>query len=202
MSLCTKCGLDMPVELCYERLGCQKCIVHLARLKQRERSKGPMAGYANSKEYYRARTKRTRRICQLQLEVWQDWVKKVPEDYHPLTEEEWQDALKYFDYKCAFCQLNDFEVRGMFLTVGQGGRYCNWNMIPLCMTCTHRSPNNKNPFRFMNRINTSTKSIGTTRRYSKKKLEKVIKYLEPILLVAANIGDLQKVQDTRNESVE
>jgi hypothetical protein len=183
--------------LCYERLGCQNCIVHLARKKNREYNG---TSFKSRVEYNQNYNERIRRIAEVKLEVWQDWISKVPKDYHTLTEEEWQSVLEYFDYKCAFCQMQDFELRGMFLTVNQGGRYCNWNVIPVCSECVRR-PKDKNPFRFMDRTATSNRSIAYKRRYSKKKLSKIIEYLEPILLVAANIGDMQKVQETSNESV-
>lgn len=197
MRLCSKCGLDLPVSVCDTRQECQDCAIQKARIKYRNVSPEKALQRQQFKHDY---NKYSVMRSEVQLEVWQQWIEEVPKDYHALTEEEWQRALQYFDHKCAFCQINKFTRRGMFLTTDQGGRYCEWNVVPVCEVCVSR-PRSKNPFRFMNRVYTGTESVAHQRRYSMKKLEHIVKYLEPLLLVAAKVGDLQKVQDTRNTSV-
>lgn len=198
MLLCTKCGLDMPVELCYDRPGCQNCSIQRSRAKFYQL---PAARQEEIRNHRNAYKRFTIRRTEAQLDVWQHWISKIPKDYHTLTEEEWEKVVEYFDGKCAFCQLNDFTLRGMFLTANQGGRYCNWNVIPVCDVCINR-PKNKNPFRFMSKQYTATMSISSLRRYSVKKLRKIVEYLEPILLEAAHLGYVQKVPETSCEYVE
>lgn len=137
---------------------------------------------------------------EVKLEVWQERIATVPEDYHTLTEDEWNRVVKYFDGKCAFCQDKKFVHRGMFMLVDQGGRYCDWNVLPVCETCIVR-PKDRNPFSFMNIANSGGKSVTQKRKYNKKKLTKIINYLEPLLLSAMGSDNPQQVQDTRNESV-
>lgn len=181
MTVCSKCGLDIPTSECYKRAECQNCVVQKRRANHA--SKAALAGVTRY-------TKRELIKAEAQLEVWQERIAAVPKDYHTLTEDEWNRAVKYFDGKCAFCQDNKYVHRGMFLLVDQGGRYCDWNMVPICATCIVK-PKDKNPFRFMNTAYIGSKSIATKRKYNKKKLEKIIKYLEPILLRAIASGDVQ-----------
>jgi hypothetical protein len=140
--------------------------------------------------------KRELLLAEVQLEVWQERIAAVPNDYHTLTEAEWDRAVKYFDGKCAFCQDKKFVHRGMFLLVDQGGKYCEWNMVPICETCIVK-PKDKNPFRFMNTAYVGSKAITAKRKYNKKKLAKIINYLEPLLLKAMASSDSQQVLDNQ-----
>lgn len=192
MKLCSKCGLDIPVPLCYDRPLCQNCVVQIARSNTKA-----IARKKRAAAYKKVYEKRMLRLCQVKFEVWQEWIARVPDDYHTLTEDEWKSVVAYFDNKCAFCQLNDYTVRGMFLTFDQGGRYCDWNVVPLCDVCTVR-PKNKNPFRFMDKIATGSSAVQHKRQYSKLKLDKIVKYLEPKLLAAARIDYSIHVIDASN----
>lgn len=40
----------------------------------------------------------------------------------------------YFD-GCARCHSKDIDARGFFVGAKLGGRYCDWNVIPLCEKC-------------------------------------------------------------------
>lgn len=174
MNICSKCGLDIPTAECYKRAECQNCKVQKRRALHSNKAALDGITRYEKRELIRAKA---------QLEVWQERIAAVPKDYHTLTEEEWDKVVKYFDGKCAFCQDKKFVHRGMFLLVDQGGRYCNWNMVPICETCIVK-PKDKNPFRFMNTAYTGSRAITAKRKYNKKKLAKIVTYLEPILLEA------------------
>lgn len=191
MRVCSKCGLDIPTSLCYTRPECKDCGVQKRRVLHS--GEANMAGNARY-------LKREKIRDQAKYEVWQEYIAAVPKDYHTLTEEEWNRAVDYFGGLCAFCQENKFVHRGMFMLVDQGGRYCDWNVVPICETCIVK-PKDKNPFSFMNTVNAGRKSIAYTRKYNKKKLTKIIEYLEPILLKAIEESNSQQVQGTSNESV-
>ena len=68
---------------------------------------------------------------------WMSLIDKVPKDYHTLTEPEWLEACQYFN-GCAICGAEDISARGYFIPFKYGGRYCNWNIIPMCEKCATR----------------------------------------------------------------
>lgn len=77
--------------------------------------------------------------------AWMDKVKKVPANYPTLTEQQWMDACRYFG-GCARCHSKDIEARGFFIGFEVGGRYCDWNIIPLCERCSKVWNLTLNPF--------------------------------------------------------
>lgn len=186
MTVCSKCGLDIPTSECYKRAECQNCVV--------QRVRACCNSAKGRKRIYRYREREVVK-AEVQLEVWQERIAAVPKDYHTLTEDEWDRVVEHFDGNCAFCQEVPFVYRGMFMTVDQGGRYCDWNMLPVCEQCLIRPKKNKNPFCFMNTASAyyGHKVYKHRRLHSKKKLKKIIQYLEPILLGAMDLDDTQQV---------
>jgi hypothetical protein len=72
------------------------------------------------------------------ISIFDDWmskVDKVPHSYPSLTEEQWLQACRYFG-GCARCGNDDISVRGYFVPFIMGGRYCDWNVIPVCEDCS------------------------------------------------------------------
>lgn len=65
---------------------------------------------------------------------WQDRISKIPRTCKTLTEDQWIEAVKYFD-GCAICGSESIDTRGYFIPFKYGGRYCNWNIIPMCEKC-------------------------------------------------------------------
>ena len=77
---------------------------------------------------------------QQQIEVFEDWIERVnsvPKNYPTLTEAQWLEACVFFD-GCARCNSKDIDARGFFVGAELGGRYCDWNVIPLCERCASR----------------------------------------------------------------
>lgn len=82
-------------------------------------------------------------------EQYNEWLKRiaaVPKNYPTLTEEQWMKACRHFN-GCAKCGDENIEARGFFISFKNGGRYCDWNIIPLCSRCAADWNIAKNPFR-------------------------------------------------------
>ena len=81
-------------------------------------------------------------------EVYSEWlemIQQVPKDYPTLTEEQWMEAVQHFG-GCALCGDESIDTRGFFVPFKSGGRYCDWNVIPLCSRCATRNKTNYNWF--------------------------------------------------------
>lgn len=75
-----------------------------------------------------------------------DRISKIPKPYKFLTEKEWYQTCSYFN-GCALCGADEISTRAFFIPFKDGGRYCAWNVIPLCEECTTRSAKAKvSPF--------------------------------------------------------
>ena len=125
-----------------------------------------------------------------QFNEWLAKVKRVPKEYPTLTQDQWLAACKHFD-GCAMCGDDSVDTRGFFIAFKDGGRYCDWNIIPLCDKCATYSRVRTNPFKIMHR------RLGINPRNSKetnleyahnnpKRLKKIVDYLQPILEEAIN----------------
>lgn len=77
---------------------------------------------------------------------WRVRIAAVPKDYPTLTEEQWMRACRHFN-GCARCGDEEIEARGFFVQFKEGGRYCDWNVIPLCSKCAGDWKLSTNPFR-------------------------------------------------------
>jgi hypothetical protein len=80
------------------------------------------------------------------FEAWKKKISTIPKDYPTLTEEQWMRACRHFN-GCAQCGDEDIEARGFFIQFKEGGRYCDWNIIPLCQKCAADWKLSPNPFR-------------------------------------------------------
>lgn len=65
---------------------------------------------------------------------WRQKIASIPKNYPTLTEAQWLDACKYFG-GCACCGDESIDARGYFVPFRHGGRYCDWNIIPMCERC-------------------------------------------------------------------
>lgn len=53
---------------------------------------------------------------------------------HDLTLEQWRETLDYFDHKCAYCGVKEFEVIEHYLPVRVAGTTVG-NCVPACYNC-------------------------------------------------------------------
>lgn len=116
-------------------------------------------------------------------------VKQVPKNYHSLTESEWIEACRYFN-GCAMCGSDEIDSRVLLLSPQQGGRYCSWNVVPMCHNCaTHWRPVSNVFQTFDEQSKKAHYASGTTRRES---LEKIIEYiggqLDAAIMGSSSVG--------------
>ena len=81
---------------------------------------------------------------------WCETIGRIPRSYPTLTEEQWLAAVKHFG-RCAMCQDERIDARGYFIPFENGGRYCDWNIIPVCDKCAMRMKKDRNFFLAYNR---------------------------------------------------
>lgn len=63
---------------------------------------------------------------------------------HNLTIDEWFETLAYFNYKCAYCGIKDYEVIEHYLPVGVAGTTIS-NCVPACASCNVVKDNQNHP---------------------------------------------------------
>ena len=124
------------------------------------------------------------------FESWLSMVKQVPKSYPTLSQEQWLEACRYFD-GCAMCGNELIDTRGFFIHFADGGRYCNWNVIPLCEACANSRKTRTNPFVVMHgrlgyKSVLSTETALEHAHNNPKRLERIIAYLQPKLEEAIN----------------
>lgn len=54
---------------------------------------------------------------------------------HTLTDEEWNNTLKEFEYKCAYCGNQSYLEKDHFIPVSKDGEYTINNILPACKRC-------------------------------------------------------------------
>ena len=69
----------------------------------------------------------------------------IPKSYPTLSEAQWMQAVKHFN-GCALCKSESVDTRGYFIPFNKGGRYCDWNIIPMCEKCAIKPKTNPNYF--------------------------------------------------------
>ena len=52
-----------------------------------------------------------------------------------LTLEEWKRTLEDFRHRCAYCEVNDYQVLEHFIPLTSGGGTTRYNCVPACVSC-------------------------------------------------------------------
>ena len=52
-----------------------------------------------------------------------------------LTVNEWMETLEFFQWRCAYCGLKEFEIVEHFIPVSIGGGTTKSNCVPSCRSC-------------------------------------------------------------------
>ena len=121
---------------------------------------------------------------------WLDAIKKVPTNYPTLTEAQWMEACRFFN-GCAQCGSGHIDARGFFISFEDGGRYCDWNIIPLCERCASDWKKVPNPFRI------AWARDNANRAFNRRKcLARIIEYL------GGKLHDAARDTDSTKESTE
>lgn len=184
MRKCDKCGWVIPATsklgkcpVCHTYFtagSCRECRTHTDKLVE-----GKFCRKCYSRIYntpinarWRAANRQTNNNT---FEAWCAKIQAVPKDYPTLTTEQWLEACAYFG-GCAICGDESIDSRVYFVPFSAGGRYCDWNVIPLCMNCTTHYKQNANPF------------IRLEKPADRQAIKKIIQYLEVRLNAASNTG--------------
>lgn len=117
VGICSKCGKPVEYYL-HNRCVCRYCYDTVVR------KPGAM-----------------QRVRQRRRDVYDEWlakIRQIPKDYPTLTEEQWLAAVKHFN-GCALCKEPVVDTRQYFIPFKYGGRYCDWNIIPVCDKCAERT---------------------------------------------------------------
>lgn len=121
---CTSCGTPTPIEKMEVGTStCKACAAAHDRIVKRQKR-------------------------QRQTDAFDEWIariKSVPSNYPTLTEKQWLEACEFFN-GCARCGDKVIDTRGFFVGAELGGRYCDWNIIPLCERCASRWNLSRNAF--------------------------------------------------------
>lgn len=120
----------------------------------------------------------------VRFNAWLDKVQRVPKDYPTLTEAQWLEACEHFK-GCARCTSELIDTRGFFISRALGGRYCDWNIIPVCENCAKIWQLDRNVFtytyykeRSKNNGYSKYKGASSSRTEYRDCLDKIIEYLE------------------------
>ncbi len=106
------------------------------------------------------------------FDAWLAKVAQVPKNYATLTEEQWLEACRFFN-GCARCNSEDIDTRGFFIVAKLGGRYCDWNVIPLCERCAKTWNITRSVF-----VTALTRDNLNRNSEYRDNLEKIVEYLE------------------------
>lgn len=123
--ICTKCGKPVTFYR-YGKRTCKECYDKYVRTPRDNQA-----------------------MQQRRVDFYNEWVEKIskiPKDYPTLTEDQWMEAVKHFN-GCALCKSDDVDTRGYFIPFKNGGRYCDWNIIPVCDKCATEIRLNPNYFK-------------------------------------------------------
>lgn len=131
---CPVCGEPFPIRVCSI---CGKTFEYWAKKTMCKECYRKYVDVGNNEAMKR------RRIAM--YNEWLEKIHRIPKDYPPLTEEQWMEAVKHFGH-CALCKNESIDTRGYFIPFEKGGRYCDWNVIPLCSECATTMKRNLNWF--------------------------------------------------------
>lgn len=107
--------------------------------------------------------------------TWLARIAQIPKNYPALTEAQWLKACNHFN-GCAQCGSANIDARGFFIQFSEGGRYCDWNIVPTCTKCSSELKKQVNPFRLAWTRDNMGRSFN-----NRKCLAKIEKYLGGII---------------------
>lgn len=178
---CKKCGtvypIDYPGHACpkckepFEIIICKRCGT-ITSVRVRDRALCKTCFNKTNKIYDKISKQRRYDKMDARFEAWIAKIKKVPANYPTLTEEQWIEACRFFK-GCARCNSEQIDTRGFFIGAALGGRYCDWNIIPLCEKCATAWNLNASVFKYTEQKD----HISRSREY-RDNLEKIVEYLE------------------------
>jgi hypothetical protein len=128
-----------------------------------------------------------------QYNDWKARIAKVPKNYPTLTEDQWMAACRHFG-GCAQCGSENIEARGFFVAFKDGGRYCDWNVIPMCDRCAADWKLCPNPFRAARQRDNAGRSFNL-----RECLTEIVSYLGGKLDVAVSTARIANEHQDSSE---
>lgn len=158
---CEKCGWLYPIthpekscRFCgtpFKKRFCSKCgqytqCVATALCRPCE-SKRVMAATSSAQSLAKAQryTAKIRKQREDNFNEWLSMIAKVPKPIRTLVQDEWIRTCIHFE-KCAVCKNESIDARAFFIHFSLGGRYAEWNVIPVCERCAITLRRPQNPF--------------------------------------------------------
>lgn len=86
-------------------------------------------------EHYKVIRNRSKNKMRAAGRLHRQQMQVLPRD---LTMAEWQETLRYFDHRCAYCRRRRKLQHEHVIPVCQGGGYTKDNIVPACSTCNYR----------------------------------------------------------------
>lgn len=183
---CKKCGWEVPATqpglrcpICkeiYDEVVCYRCGKIVSGKEKVKSKKYPMCRTCHNeleREHSAKYLMKKAAMFDEKFENWLEKISRVPKNYKTLSEEQWLEACRYFE-GCARCGKKDIDNRGFFISFENGGRYCDWNIIPLCDTCASKWNTNANPFS----LTLAKDRVGKTPGLHQNYLDKIVEYLD------------------------
>ena len=88
------------------------------------------------------------------------------------------EACTHFN-GCAYCGGDNIDARSMFIQFKDGGRYCNWNIIPACERCETSRKSSPNPFlRMDDTYIRGNKQPAKKYGFTLENLDRIVGYLQ------------------------
>ena len=165
---CSKCGWEYPRNTTLLR-----CLICHTRFEERTCARcGKPTPIYQQGHYCRecfnsirlAKYYRNARKLDGIMQDWIDNIKKIKAPHKLLTEEQWMHAVQHFG-KCALCGDESIDARMLFIPFRLGGKYCEWNVIPVCEKCSTK----RRPPRIFGK------------EYLTPEMHRIIDFLEPII---------------------
>lgn len=183
LKICTQCDRHLPLSVCRTDPECQTCIVEVRREQRR-----------NAEKIHRDNTI-PKQCAKLDFLYWHSIMEKIPDDYHRLSDDEWQDACSYFYGKCAYCGVRAGTHKSLFVTVEYGGKMADWNVVPACMQCIG-ALGRSDQIKFY-KLTKGKVEWYETATFTKEKRDRIIEYLAPKLHIAAGV-DMPRLRTVGN----
>lgn len=79
----------------------------------------------------------TRKVIDVQVRNFQAALDRAKQKNLPatITFSDWLKTLQYFNWKCAYCQQNPYQVLDHFIPICLGGGSTRSNCVPICRQC-------------------------------------------------------------------
>lgn len=144
--------------------------------------------YANGNSAEKRYRTKIRAVNASDFIEWRNKIRRL--SYHTLTENEWVLICQHFS-GCAMCDSDNISARSMLVHPKHGGKYCIWNVIPLCEECATELRRQLNPFEaFEDRI--SGNKHKHKRGRSRDNLKQILEWLDKMITQERQANETDK----------